>query len=197
MDAYGKPEIPYSMHDARHALITISGDSAWAVDFWTRYVEGHELPDYAALLEPAGFCYARLRPDSRGSADPSARHRRDAAVEVAEAVEALRPTRMQRPGHPARVNSAPAGTPLYAAGLDAGDLITAVDGKDVEYRGGVLCNGGVTQAGRQDRHDLHQPRRHTFGNASRSRRTRPCRRSLSRMRGERRLPRNWLSVTAG
>ena len=128
---HGKPEIPYSMHDARHALIQASGDSVWAVDFWTRYVEGHELPDYAALLDPAGIIVKKTaagqpwvggafgagggggrggRGGGRGAApDPNAAPAPDVA----------------------RIANAPANSPLYQAGLDAGDLITSVDGKDV------------------------------------------------------------------
>jgi S1-C subfamily serine protease len=37
--------------------------------------------------------------------------------------------------NPARVASAPGGTPLYQAGLDAGDLITAADGKEIKTGG--------------------------------------------------------------
>ena len=128
---HGKPEIPYSMHDARHALITTSGDSAWAVDFWTRYVEGHELPDYAALLEPAGILLRKASPGQPwiggfiGAAPAGGRGGRGGGRGAAPDPNAT-PS-----ADPARVNSAPAGTPLYAAGLDAGDLITAVDGKDV------------------------------------------------------------------
>jgi predicted metalloprotease with PDZ domain len=122
---HGKPEIPYSMHDARHALITTSGDSAWAVDFWARYVEGHELPDYAPLLERAGIL---LRKSAAGQ------------PWVGGFVGAFGGGRGGRggrgggnasPDSSARVASAPAGTPLYDAGLDAGDVITAVDGAPI------------------------------------------------------------------
>lgn len=118
---HGKPEIPYSMHDARHALITTSGDSAWAVDFWTRYVEGHELPNYAPLLEPAGILVQKSSPGQPwigGFIGGGGRVGRGGAPPAAAPNDP-----------PARVASAPAGSPLYQAGLDAGDVITSVDGK--------------------------------------------------------------------
>ena len=121
---HGKPEIPYSMRDARHALIVASGDSAWAVDFWTRYVEGHDLPDYASLLERAGIVVQKSNAGQAwiggaiGGGGGGGRGGRGAAP-------------AQGADNPARVASAPAGTPLYQAGLDAGDMITAVDGKPV------------------------------------------------------------------
>ena len=125
--SYGKPEIPYSMHDARHTLITTSGDSTWAVNFWTRYVEGHELPDYAPLLERAGILLQKSASGQPwiggavgGAAGGGGRGGRGTAPAPNAAAEP-----------PARVSVAPAGTPLYQAGLDAGDLITQVDGKPI------------------------------------------------------------------
>lgn len=127
---HGKPEIPYSMHDARHALIVTSGDSAWAVDFWKKYVEGHDLPDYAALLDPAGIVVRKAHAGEPwiggfiGAANAFGRggrgRGRGAAAPAADAGP-----------EPARIASAPAGTPLYQAGLDAGDVIDSLDGKAI------------------------------------------------------------------
>lgn len=121
---HGKPESPYSMRDARHALITTSGDSTWATDFWTRYVEGHELPDYGALLERAGLLLRKSnagQPWTGGSfgAVGGGRGGRGGGNQPSTGEV------------PARVASAPEGTPIYAAGLDAGDMINTVDGKAI------------------------------------------------------------------
>ncbi|MGH7594108.1 MAG: PDZ domain-containing protein, partial [Gemmatimonadales bacterium] len=119
---FGKPEIPYSMHDARHALITTSGDSTWAVDFWTRYVDGHELPDYAPMLEHAGILLRKAdagQPWIGGFLGAAGGGRGGRGGPPTTATNEA----------PARVASAPAGTPLYLAGLDAGDVINSVDGK--------------------------------------------------------------------
>jgi predicted metalloprotease with PDZ domain len=126
---HGKPEITYSMHDARHALIQASKDSAWATNFWTHYVEGSELPDYAALLDPAGLIVQKAAPGKPwvgGNFGTAAGGRggRGGGRGAAPAADANAP-------EPARVANAPANSPLYQAGLDAGDVITAVDGKDI------------------------------------------------------------------
>jgi predicted metalloprotease with PDZ domain len=127
---HGKPEIPYSMRDARHALIQASGDSVWAVDFWTRYVEGRELPDYAKLLEQAGIVVQKAAPGrpwvggTLGAGGAGGRGGRGGGRGGNAAADPGAP-------EPARVASAPANTPLYEAGLDAGDVITAVDGTNV------------------------------------------------------------------
>jgi predicted metalloprotease with PDZ domain len=129
--AHGKPEITYSMHDARHQLIKTSGDSAWAVDFWTRYVEGHELPDYAKLLDPAGIVVkvaAAGQPWVGGTFGAGGGGRGGRGGGGGRGAAAA-----PDPNAPdvARIANAPSNSPLYQAGLDAGDVITAVDGKSV------------------------------------------------------------------
>ena len=46
---------PYENADVQDALAQVSGDVAFAQNFMDRYVFGSELPDFALLLEPAGF----------------------------------------------------------------------------------------------------------------------------------------------
>jgi predicted metalloprotease with PDZ domain len=55
------PMRPYTTADLRSELSKFTGDAAFAKDFFDRYVEGREVPDFAKLLEPAGF---RLSIDS-------------------------------------------------------------------------------------------------------------------------------------
>ena len=124
--SHGKPEIPYTLDDARRALATASGDSAWARDFWKRYVAGHELPDYPALLADAGLLVRKAQPGAPWIGEPGG----------------------PRPGS-ANANEAPVtlasstlvGSPLYEAGLDRGDRILALDGRavatDAEFRAAV------------------------------------------------------------
>ncbi len=99
------------------------------MDFWKRYVEGHALPDYAALLDRAGIIVRKA--DAR-------RSRGSAGSWVRRPAFGARGGRGGRGGAPAasdnapaNVINAPAGTPLYDAGLDIGDVITSVDGKPV------------------------------------------------------------------
>ena len=51
----------------RSALAEVSGDAAFADDFFARYIQGHEVVDYARLLARAGLV---LRPRFPGRASP-------------------------------------------------------------------------------------------------------------------------------
>jgi predicted metalloprotease with PDZ domain len=110
---FGKPQIPYTLDGARHALVTASGDSAWASDFWTRYVEGHELPDYPKLLANAGLLVRKAQAGAPwiGNVQGGGRGGPSNAPPLTITAPML------------------IGTPLYDAGLDQGDRVTAIDGK--------------------------------------------------------------------
>ena len=168
---HGKPEIPYSMHDARHALITTSGDSAWAVDFWTRYVEGHELPDYAPLLDRAGIVAPEDRtPGNRGLAGTSVRRPAGAAGGAARRRRAApRPSTARRASRAHRQD-----TPLYAAGLDAGDVINTVDGKAVTTAAEFAADVAAHKPGDRIDRGVHRLGRASAPRRSRSARIRPC-----------------------
>jgi predicted metalloprotease with PDZ domain len=51
----GHVETPYTLDDLRSVLGGVAGDDAFAQDFFSRYVEGHEMPDYTKLLARAGL----------------------------------------------------------------------------------------------------------------------------------------------
>jgi predicted metalloprotease with PDZ domain len=60
---YGKPggrrqgyvDRPYTAVDAEARLADVSGDRVFAREFFRRYIQGLEIPDYARLLARAGF----------------------------------------------------------------------------------------------------------------------------------------------
>src|SRR4029077_5314106 len=60
---YGKPggsregyvDHPYTVSDAEATLAEVSGARAFALDFFSRYIQGHDVADYARLLSRAGF----------------------------------------------------------------------------------------------------------------------------------------------
>ena len=56
---------PTRSNDLKSALAAVSGDAAFAEDFFARYIEGREVVDYARLLDRAGFI---LRPRAAGRA---------------------------------------------------------------------------------------------------------------------------------
>ncbi|HSL24094.1 MAG TPA: PDZ domain-containing protein [Vicinamibacterales bacterium] len=101
---------PYSLDDARDRLAEISGDRAFADAFFARYVYGHEVPDYARLLERAGLV---LRPRHPGRAWLG-----ELALEWH--ADGARVSQLVDPGAPA-----------YAAGIERDDVITSVGRRHV------------------------------------------------------------------
>ena len=59
----GYVDRPYTIAEAEATLAAVSGDTAFARDFFARYIQGRELADYGRLLAPAGFL---VRPAARG-----------------------------------------------------------------------------------------------------------------------------------
>jgi len=105
---FGRTGQPYTLADVERALAEVSRDSTFAADFFTRYIRGRELVDYEALLASAGLL---LRP-----AAPQRAFLGLVDLEYgAEGATIASPTRI--------------GSPLYAAGLDRGDVITSIAGR--------------------------------------------------------------------
>ena len=112
---YGKPggaregyvDRPYTMADAESALAGVSGDRAFARDFVARYIEGHDVADYATLLTPAGLVLRRQFP-GRASWGQVRIEARGGAARVSQPI----------------LSDAPA----YRAGIDMGDTIRTIDG---------------------------------------------------------------------
>jgi len=101
---HGVTERPYAPADIEAALARVTGDRAFARDWFARQIEGSDLPDFTPLLAQAGIV---IRP-----ANPT--------VAWAGGVRFA-------PTGPAIISAAVApGTPLYEAGLDRGDQIVAV-----------------------------------------------------------------------
>jgi predicted metalloprotease with PDZ domain len=114
---FGKPapsregyvDRPYSVADAEARLAAVSGDAAFAHDFFSRYVQGHDVADYQALLAPAGFI-VRKRNEHRAW---------------------LGDLRFD-PRTPGRIASlALPNWPVYAAGLEQDDDLQQLDGQPV------------------------------------------------------------------
>jgi predicted metalloprotease with PDZ domain len=114
---YGKPggpqpglvAKPYSLTDVRDRLAEVSGDRAFAEEFYRRYMIGREVVDYARLLQRAGVVL-RKRNAGRGWAG-NLRAASDAPSRIA--------------------NLLAPGTPAYQAGLEQHDTIVEMDGRAV------------------------------------------------------------------
>jgi predicted metalloprotease with PDZ domain len=129
--AHGKPggpspaiiARPYTLKDARDRLGDVAGDRRFADDFFDKYVEGRELPDYAQLFARVGLVLRRRNAGAAwaGALEPSAGARgRRGGITIQSSGAGVR--------IPGLVNW---GTPAFAAGLEEGDVITAADGKPV------------------------------------------------------------------
>ena len=103
----GYAESPYTLNDLKSALAAVSGDAAFASEFFAKYIDGRDVVDYARLLARAGLV---LRQTAAGRATAG-------------------PLRMQdNPRGVRLVAATTAGSPAYAAGLDRDDVITSVAG---------------------------------------------------------------------
>ena len=113
--AYGKPggrregyvDRPYTIADAEARLADVSGDRAFAHDFFSRYIEGREVADYAPLLARAGLVLRKQNPGRAWWGD----------------------VRIDSRNNTIRIAWPPSSdSPAYRAGLDVGDDVRQLDG---------------------------------------------------------------------
>jgi predicted metalloprotease with PDZ domain len=100
------------LQDARARLAEVSGDRAFADEFFDKYIEGREVVDYARLLQRAGYLF---------------RKRNAGAAWIGQ---------VGVDGNGTITSLAAWGTPAFEAGLDQGDVIVDVEGKAMS--GGAL-----------------------------------------------------------
>ena len=112
-EEYGEPEQPYTVDDLRAELAALTGDAAFANDFFARYIQGHEVVDYAGLLANAGFLLRRANPGeaSLGRANLSFE---DGVASV--------------------TGGTYVGFPLYEAGLEEGARIISIGGRALDSK---------------------------------------------------------------
>jgi predicted metalloprotease with PDZ domain len=117
-DKYGRPgtrtpgyvETPYTLENLKTMLGELTGDPAFASDFFARFIQGHEVPDFPRLLAKAGLI---LRPVAPGRASLGTIRTQDGQSGVRI------------------VADVPFGSPAYTAGLDRDDLIVSLGGNRV------------------------------------------------------------------
>jgi predicted metalloprotease with PDZ domain len=114
--SYGKqqrnytPTKPYTMADLQTSLAKLTGDMAFANDFFARYIEGREVMDYASLLAKTGFQMRKVRPGKIWM-DATLREQ-DGALIIAAPTNWL--------------------GSMYKAGINRGDKILSLDGQAVK-----------------------------------------------------------------
>jgi predicted metalloprotease with PDZ domain len=105
---------PYTLKDLRDHLSTLTGNRKFADDFFDRYIEGREAPDYERLLADAGYVL-QMAPIGKGWIGN---------IPVAET-----PNGLTVGGGGFRLSPIPFDTPVYDAGIDAGDVVKTIDGQ--------------------------------------------------------------------
>ncbi len=116
----GKVMKPYTIPDLQSDLAKVTTPQ-FAADFFNKYIYGVDKNNYEALLAKAGFVLRKAAPGKAwaGSFSGSGRRGRagQARTNAADGISIATSTVM--------------GTPIYKAGLDAGDVVLKADGKDV------------------------------------------------------------------
>jgi predicted metalloprotease with PDZ domain len=118
---FGKPggaregyvDRPYTMADAEETLASVSGDRAFARDFFARFIQGHDVADYARLLARAGFAVRKRNPGGAWLGDL-----RLSAGNGARVANLIAPT-----------------WPAYRSGLDQDDELRVLDGRPINGEG--------------------------------------------------------------
>jgi predicted metalloprotease with PDZ domain len=132
---YGRPggsregyvDRPYTIEDAETTLAEVSGDRAFARDFFARYIQGHEVADYGRLLSRAGFVVRRPNEGRAWLGDVRLDFRDGASVPRTRGGSAGTSS-----GQRARIASLVSPTsPIYAAGIDQDDELDQIDGQQI------------------------------------------------------------------
>jgi predicted metalloprotease with PDZ domain len=122
---YGKPggsregyvDHPYTITDAEATLAAVSGDKPFARDFFARYIQGHDVADYARLLGRAGFAMRKRSPGTAWLGDLRLESRNGWRV----------------------AGLVPPTWPIYATGLDEDDELQKIDGQRVSSSGDIAA----------------------------------------------------------
>jgi len=116
-ERFGKPggepgyvSKPYTIDDAKAVLASVSGSAEFAQQFFARYIQGHDVADYATLLARAGLV---MRPLNPGAAYAGGLQLQTGSDGVRVATEV------------------PFDSPAFAAGLDREDRLLSIGGTTV------------------------------------------------------------------
>ncbi|MDB5156259.1 MAG: family metallopeptidase [Mucilaginibacter sp.] len=117
--ARGKVMRPYTIPDLQSDLAKLTKNPKFAADFFSKYIYGVEKNNYEQLLAKAGFVLRKMQPGKAwiGFSQASGRSRSGQSQGVGEGLTITSATLMS--------------SPLYKAGIDAGDVIQKADGKTI------------------------------------------------------------------
>jgi predicted metalloprotease with PDZ domain len=120
--AVGKVQKPYTIPDLEKILAKLTNNPKFAADFFKQYIYGTEKNNYEALLAKAGLVLRKAQPGKAwaGSINAGYNRRRAALVKNTS-------------GNGFLIQfSTIMGSPVYKAGLDAGDIIVKLDDKKID-----------------------------------------------------------------
>jgi predicted metalloprotease with PDZ domain len=120
--ARGKAMKPYTIPDLQSDLAKLTKIPKFASDFFDKYIYGVQKCNYADLLAKAGLLLQKARPGKAWAGPLSANARRGRVGQSRTSGSEGLPI----------LTSTVTGTPVYKAGLDAGDVILKADGKDIK-----------------------------------------------------------------
>jgi predicted metalloprotease with PDZ domain len=116
----GKVMKPYTIPDLQADLAKVTKDPKFAADFFNSYIYGIDKNNYEALLAKAGFVLRKAQPGKVWLGLSAAALRgRSGQIRAAGSTGFT------------ITSNALIGSPLYNAGVDAGDTIQKADGKDI------------------------------------------------------------------
>jgi predicted metalloprotease with PDZ domain len=118
----GKVMKPYTIPDLQSDLAKVTKDPKFAADFFNKYIYGIDKNNYEELLAKAGFMLRKAQPGKAWAGPLSGAGRRGRAGQA----------RTTGGEGISIVTSTLAGSPVYKAGLDAGDVILKADGTDLK-----------------------------------------------------------------
>ena len=118
----GKVMKPYTIPDLQSDLGKVTRNPKFAADFFNRYIYGTGKNNYEALLARAGLLLRKAEPGKAWAGPLTVSPGRGRAGLARTAGGEGLPIQ----------SSTVMGTPIYKAGLDAGDIIMKADGKEVK-----------------------------------------------------------------
>jgi predicted metalloprotease with PDZ domain len=118
----GKVMKPYTIPDLQSDLAKVTKNPKFAGDFFNKYIYGIEKNNYEVLLAKAGLLLRKTAPGKAWAGFSSAGQGRGRSGQARTSTDE---------GLPIQSNTV-IGTPVYKAGLDAGDIILKADGKEVK-----------------------------------------------------------------
>ncbi len=125
-NAQGKTEIAYNISDLENILATYTRSADFAKTFFNSFIYGSEKADYAKLLAPAGYLFRRSSPNNSWLGN--------VRYTVKEGKTFISSATIK-------------GTPLYLAGLDAGDAILKIDENSITGNQDIINLLGLKKPG--------------------------------------------------